>query len=468
VELSKDHQYPTTFWIGLEQLMQHFESIYLNWNPGMFGHRQDIHFQWDLAGTEASGGNCIIQHPQFSLSTEGKDKVWLLLSRHFPDTVASNDELNTSKPGDSRIEAQRNASGELLEGYMSLLVCLGNGERLYMKDSYVERGAYVNTPQSLVKFQTKANENYTIVVDQEELPAREYGFTLSAFSDSPISLEPAAQKYTNWKVERNSWTKVTAGGNSTWPSYFDNPQYTLDVKKKASIVVILSSGKHRNPLHVKLALGYGKRVYRLKNRDIVADSGEYREACAFAENKEVQPGLYTIICSLFEPGKTGDYTLRVESTGGITLKPIPRDGAGLVPMKLAHACFSPTVNKIAAPINPRRLISTFVIARFVTARSPRAQDLGMVARSPLRLSIEQGRGPDRVFFVTSEGGEYSDAAIVRTENVDLDPSFLVNGDLWIVLERLSSPGGPIEEVYEVELFSDTPHPATVGVWREWV
>ncbi|KAF2661480.1 calpain-like protease palB/rim-13 [Lophiostoma macrostomum CBS 122681] len=461
-----------TFWVDLQQLMQHFESLYLNWNPAIFGHRQDIHFQWNIRNNAAPSGGCIIDHPQFSLSVKGEDKIWLLLSRHFLDPSKSKEQDPNDKDelGDNsafQLDAQGHSAGEAREGYMSLLVFLGNGERLYLKDNYVERGTYVNAPQSLVKLQANDNKTYTIVVDQEEMPAREYSFTLTAFSDSPVSLEPASHKYIHKKVERGSWTKSNAGGSTASLTYFDNPQYTLEVKTKGPVIIILRSGKHQNPLHVKLVLGYGKRLYQLKNRDIVADSGEYREACAVAENLELQPGLYTIICSLFEPEKTGDYSVQVESTGGFNLKPIPRDGAGLLRTKLAHACFAPTINKIAAPIVPRRLIQIIVIARFSEARSPRAQDLGMTARSPLRLSIEQGRGPDRRFFITSGGGEYSDATIVRTESVDLAPLSLEEDDLWIVLERLSSPGGPVEELYEVELFTDTQSPARVGVWREW-
>ena len=33
---TQDRPHPTTFWIGLEQVIQHFESLYLNWNPGLF------------------------------------------------------------------------------------------------------------------------------------------------------------------------------------------------------------------------------------------------------------------------------------------------------------------------------------------------------------------------------------------------------------------------------------------------
>jgi hypothetical protein len=218
---------------------------------------------------------------------------------------------------------------------------------------------------------------------------------------------------------------------------------------------------------VKLALGYGKRIYKLQSRDVLMDSGNHRVGCVFAEINDLQPGLYTVICSLFEAGQTGDYALRVDSTSDIVLKQIPRDGAGLLSTKLTPACFAAHVHKIAAPILPHRLASYTIVTRFIRATSPRSSDLGQLARSPLRFSVELGRGPERKFVIASERGEYTDAATVRSESVNIDPSILRQGEMYLVLDRLSGPGGPVEEWYEVEIFNDAPKACSIGVWREW-
>jgi len=39
---------PGTFWMSCEDVAQHFESLYLNWNPGLFRNRQDHHFSWTI------------------------------------------------------------------------------------------------------------------------------------------------------------------------------------------------------------------------------------------------------------------------------------------------------------------------------------------------------------------------------------------------------------------------------------
>lgn len=462
----KDDLRPTTFWIGLEQVIQHFESLYLNWNPGLFRHRQDIHFECNIE-TCAGDTRCIVNHPQFSFWAKDADIVWFLLVRHFRDVPG---EMKTESDGfndGSIIPDTQNSSGDSAMGYMSIYVCPGKGERLYMKESCLESSDYVTTPQCLLRWDTDANSKYTIVIDQDELPPSCYSFSLSAFSNSTISLERAIEKYPFQKTTIGSWTKQTAGGDTKSTKYFENPQYTLEVYKSGPLAILLTSNEHRNPLHVKLTLGYGKRMYRLTNKDVIADSGEHRAGCVFAEAQDVQPGLYTVICSLFEPGLTGGYTLRVDSTSEIRLEQIPRDGAGLVLMKLTPACFGTDVHRVAAPLVPRRLASYTIVARFSKATSPHGLGGGPVARSPVRFSVEWGRGPDRRFLVASERGDYSDAAAVRSEAVNIDPDLYRSGELWLVLDRLSGPGGSVVEYYEVEIFTDVPEACYVGVWRDW-
>ncbi|KAF2105952.1 hypothetical protein BDV96DRAFT_508599 [Lophiotrema nucula] len=463
---SKDRPHPTTFWISLDHVIQHFESLYLNWNPGLFHNRQDIHFEWGIESQESSN-DCIVNNPQFAFHTREKDVVFLLLNRHLRgNSGGPRDESDAFLDGTARPESQVGSSGELLKGFMSIYVCDGRGERLYIKKTYRECGPYVNTTQSLLRWYSDPDSTYTIVIDQDELPASKYTFTLSAFSNSAITLEPAVRTYPHQKVERGEWTTRTAGGSTSSPRYFENPQYSLEVHTRCDLAIMLNS-KHAHPMHVKLTLGFGKRMYKLQSRDVFADSEEHRARCVFAEAKDVPPGLYTIVCSLFEADKTGDFELWVDSTSPVSLKQIPRDGAGLIPRTLAKAVFGAQMHKLAANLHPHRLASYTIVARFLQATSPRSRNLSMLARSPFRLSLECGRGPRRKFLMTSERGEYSDSTIVRSDPVTLVPG-VEKDQIHLVLERLSSPGGPIEEWYEVEIFTDAPQDAySVGVWREW-
>ena len=218
-------------------------------------------------------------------------------------------------------------------------------------------------------------------------------------------------------------------------------------------------------MHVKLAFGSGKRIVRLQGRDIIADSGNYRDRAVFFEAQDLRPGNYTILCSLFEAGKTADFTLRVDSTSDFELKQIPRDGAGLFLKRLAPACFGPKMHKIAAPILTRRLAKYTIIARFLRTAGPHPQAPGSTARSPLRLSVEVGKGPERKCLASSENGQYSDLPTVRAESFDMEVSF-GHGNTWLVLDRLYGPSGPIEEWFEVDVYTDIPEACDIGTWRE--
>lgn len=351
---------------------------------------------------------------------------------------------------------------------MSMYVCRSKGEHTFIKNSYEESTPYVSTPQCLLRWTPNTNEPYTVVIDQEELPPATYFFTLSAFSNTAISLEPAAQKYPVQKTEAGAWTKQTAGGDTQSPRYYQNPQYALAVKHRCSLSILLTSREAHNPLNVKLAIGQGKRMYKLQSRDVIADSGNYQSGCAFAEVLDLQPGLYTIICSLFEAGKTGEFNLRVDSTTDFSLKAIPRDGAGLLCTKLAQACFGPKMSRIAAPLFPQRNANFTIVSRFERVTSLQSREsLSLSAKSPLRVMVELGRGPERRELVASEGGEYSTSAVVRLESFHLEPSVLRDGDIWLVLDRLSGPGGEVEEWYDVEVYTDMPDAFQVGGWREW-
>lgn len=461
---------PGTYWIGLDNVVQHFESLYLNWNPGLFSYRQDIHFSWDV-GAQHDQGGCIIDHPQFAFSCQNGGIVWFLLCRHFrdapPEVHEKSDAFNdgTVRP-DMELYAARNPP----KGYMSIYIYDRKGEQVYVKDNHLERGPEVNTPQSLLRWECKPRSPYTLAINQDDLPTSSYTFTLSAFSNSAINLERAIQKYPIQTKVFSSWTTETAGGNTHSPKYFVNPQFSLKVSKRTPLIILVQTRELKYPIHVKLTHGQGKRILSLQSRDIIADSGEHSSGCAFAEVVDISPGTYTVICSMFEAGKVMDFSLRVDSTVACELKSIPRDGAGFVSTKLANACFDSTVNKIAAPLVPRRLAGVTVIAKFLRIQSPRflnSPENEIRSRSPLRITIELGRGPERIFLACSSNGEYSDTASVRTEKVDLSPNILYSGDLWLVLDRLSGPGYAVEELYEVELFADAPNAFSVGVWRAW-
>ena len=454
---SRERPHPATFWLPLEQIVQHFDSLYLSWSPALFRYRQDLHFEWDLSADHGPEGN-LLNHPQFSLSTRGDGHIWLVLSRHFPNALEDRNNRGTSAASGSEAEAKASMSAAP-QGYMGIIVCLCNGERVYIKETCVQSTPYVNAWECQLRWPCSANKHYTVVIDQERLPSRLQNFTLSAFSTPKVALDHATVRYPAHTEVEGQWTKESAGGNTLSQNYCSNPQYSLELKERTSLMMMMMSNDARLALHVKLVHGYGQRIYRLKNRDMLGDSGDHRGKCAKAEIADVPAGTYTVVCSLFDAGMTGAFKMRIDSTIPVALKPIPREGAGRIPMQLARACFVPSCQKLVAPVIPVRPVNVTFTAKFVHVSGQ-----GSYGRCWARLSVEVDAGIGRAVRVASEQGQYSDALTMRTRSVRLHGGLLGKGKVWLVLERLSSPLDSIPVSYEVEMSADVPQACVVGLW----
>ncbi|KAI9817980.1 MAG: cysteine protease [Thelocarpon impressellum] len=127
---------PGTFWIDIHGVLQNFESIYLNWNPALFRHRQDIHISWDVSTVGPTG--CFRGNPQFAVRSEGGGTLWLLLNRHFRNKQVSPDQPTTERKN---------------PGYISLYVFLQDGRRVFLSDGALHRGPFVDSPNTLARLE---------------------------------------------------------------------------------------------------------------------------------------------------------------------------------------------------------------------------------------------------------------------------------------------------------------------------
>lgn len=458
-----DQLRPGTFWMDLDNVLQHFESMYLNWNSGLFSHRQDLHFAWDLPAAAARGPSASLQHnPQFTVTASREGQIWILLWRHFQNSIPPNAKRDDIESGRDLID---------LNGFISLAVFLSNGRRVLIGERYVQKGWFVDSPQTLLKLDDcKPGEAYTIVPLEQDLPTLKHTLTLSAFSDVPITLEEAVPRYAHVQQLLGSWTKETAGGNAQTPTFCDNPQYLLKVTRKTGISLLLEACDKDLNVHVKLLHSNGKRVFRVRSKDIIVDSRDYRPGCCLAELRELEPGQYTIVCSTFEPQQMGNFGLRVESSAPAEASLLPREGAGRIRTELSTAVLKHGQNKVAAQLVPRRLSNFYAVARYVNAESATSVARSRSSHSHIRLTIESGRGPARQVLTASNDGEYSDSTVaVRTTAMDLSPGSRRNGndDYWLVLERMYGSLELQQEHFSVELLVDQPNAIEVGAWQVW-
>ncbi|RHZ66364.1 uncharacterized protein CDV56_108742 [Aspergillus thermomutatus] len=425
---------PGTFWMDCEVVLQNFENLYLNWSPRLFKYRQDIHFTWDLAAGKGVPG-CFVKNPQFAVTSETGGTVWLLLGKHF---------RTIDHPGYSLSE---NAQA----GFISIYVFNADGKRVSLSDGALHRGPYVDSPNTLMRLEMPPRTTYTAVVSEESLPTLSQNFTLSALSISPVHIAPSQNKYMCVSKVQSSWMPSTAGGNAESARYPTNPQFTLTLSNTTDISILLESSDTDLAIHAKLFFSNGKRVTRVRNRDIITDSGDYRRGAALAEKRHLDKGVYTIVCSTFAPDQLGRFTLWVSSMVPCEVKPLAPEAAGRRAVISDIGVLPPGRDRMLAPLQVPRLTRIKLIAR------SRRSTIGShpVGPSPVLMTIELGQGPYKEVLATSEDGDHSDAISgVRIEDFDLHPDLEDSRGVWIVLERIGGPGGQVEDHFEVEALAE--------------
>ncbi|KAJ5498654.1 Peptidase C2 calpain domain III, partial [Penicillium expansum] len=422
-----------TFWMDCEQVLQNFENLYLNWNPGLFKYREDIHFTWDLSHGRVIAG-CFVKNPQFSISSDLGGTVWLLLGKHFKT--------------DHQQSSSWRSENEM--GFISIYIFRADGRRVSLSDGALHRGPYVDSPNTLMRLEMPPKSTYTAVVSEQSLPSSTQNFTLSAFSTAPVAVAPSLDKYLCLTKANGSWTAMTAGGNAESPRYHSNPQFSIRISEPTDVSILLETTEAELATHVKIFWSNGQRISRVRSRDIIADSGDYRRGCALAETKSLDKGTYTIVCSTFAPDQLGRFTLWISSTIPCVVQPLVSESAGRRAVLSEVGVLSPGKDRMLASLRVSRLTRIRLIAR--NKRS--AIGSRAVAPSPVLMTVELGQGPYKEILATSEDGTHSDAASgVRVNDFDLLPS----GEsryVWIVIERIGGPGGQVEDHFEVEALAE--------------
>jgi calpain-7 len=431
-----------TFWITFEDVIRNFNSLYLNWNPNIFRYRQDHHFSWSIPQAISTG--LFTHNPQYLVKSTVGGLVWILLSRHF----STEEHILTTQ---DKI-VQRSLSEA---PFISLYVFDGNGERIHLSDNAILRSPFVDSPQTLVKLDIPAETSYTLVIAQEGLTLPKYSFTLSAYSRALVTVDKATNPYSFCKITNSAWSVRTAGGNSSAPTYPSNPQFKLSIATRSNLMILVEANQLDLAVHVKVVLAGGQRVTAVNAQAILGESGEYRRGFALAKISDISPGNYTIVCSTFEPGQTGKFSLRVESSAHCEVVAIANEDAGCLSHPLPPLTFQAGINRILAPIFINRLSRLRIVARL--ART----GIRVGARPLLKVSLEKGQGPHKVVLGISNHGAFSDTpAGVRIGDVDLSPDMCDHGGIWLVVKRFGSME-TVDEV-EVEILSDIP--VTVGQW----
>lgn len=440
---------PGTFWMDFNRVFQYFEHLYLNWNPALFSRRQDIHFMWQLNDT-SSANTLLVDNPQYAIKIDTAGEVWVLLNRHF-------------RTGDYSVENHGK------NGYISLYLFDNDGKKVFSSENVKERGPFVDSPNTLLRFQAKARHTYTAIAVSQGMPVGKHNFTTSVFANGTIDLMEAIDIFQSRFTTTGAWTRSTAGGSSNSPTYLQNPQFRLDISYDTQVALVLRTVSDDSPtklnadIHVKalLALSDGKRITKLRQRDIKAQSGDYKRGSAVIE-ATLSKGTYTIICSTFEPNQVSKFRLEVHSSLPelhTSLKALPSEGSGRFSIIPAPVAFSDGATKMIVPLTIPRLTKLLVKASLSRGSSS----------ALFKMSLEQGQGPYRRCIATSasEDKEYDTIAMgLRIEDTDIQTSMALSqaGGLWLVLEKPTHGSTETRhvDVLQVEILAE--EKIGVGVW----
>ena len=457
---------PGTFWMDFNSVFQYFENLYLNWNPGLFSHREDLHFSW-LQDQATLIGNLVVANPQFAVTAADTGEVWLLLHRHF-------------RTGDyTEATIGRN-------GYISLYLYDRGGNKLISSEASRLRGPFVDSPNTLMRFKANAKTTYTAVLVSQDLPPGKLNFTVSAFGKSSVTLKEAQDEYPQRYTLSSAWTRANAGGNSDSPNYYLNPQFRLSLNNAQKLALVLrlvaprsdersTTSARSSEINAKVLVVFsdGSRIIRLRLRDVLAHSGDYRRGSAVIET-QLGAGKYTVICSTFEPNQHADFCLDLHYSSSDTQHPLsllPTEGAGRLSLKSTPAIFSNGTNRLLAPLQVLRMTRGTFVTRQRTSTNTRAQ------LSLFKMTLEHGQGPYKQVIASSEIDDEEFSSIgsgLRVDDLDLQPSMSApeTGGLWLVMERLAQGGGRDDaedgaasrrdEVVEVEMFVD--ERVELGAW----
>lgn len=415
-----------TFWISLEEVAQNFESMYLNWNPTTFPHRQDRHFTWNVPAPTMV--DTFAYNPQYCVRAKSRTSVWILLSRHFAD-----EELEIARkerPGTLAAVARR-------LGYTSISIFENGGRRVQAPGPAVYRGPLVDSPQTLAKVDLEPDRTYTVVMVQEDLPLSKYSCTFSFFSDAALEVKPAEDEMDHYREVSGSWTRRSAGGNASSALYSQNPQFCIELPRGSPLSVLLATGSRHVAIHVDLVWSSGRRVAAIGRKDVVASSGDYRGGVVHFQIPRIEAGSYVIVCSTFEPGQLADFTMRIGAMTPFTIRPVPGDGAGLLHSLAPPLNFAMGEEKKRARITVSRLTRTFATVLSAPSVDQNGQKFPRVS---LRVSIVYGRGAQASLLAVSARGAFRELgnAPLRTSDFDIEPDRLQREELWLVVELLGN------------------------------
>ncbi|KAK7691878.1 hypothetical protein QCA50_005282 [Cerrena zonata] len=283
-----------------------FEGIYLSWDPAIFPQKLTFHGKWKRDPDKRGQP----QHFRTTLKadTSSEVEIWVLLTRHVTDSKRKSEYVSLS--------VQHKTSLDVSSSYL--------------------KGSYTDSTHFLAKAHVSPTSCEISVIASYDGDYDDVGFTLTALSSIPISWVRESTVLHHTKRLTGAFTAKTAGGNPSYPSFMNNPQYRLRIppgpmsqqRRKVHVEMTVESDRHI-PVNAMIAWSKGNRITELAQNEIVASSGPYSYGFAHTA-KELSAGEYTVIISAFDPQSLGPFSLDVASTQPVEFESIAHEGDGMI------------------------------------------------------------------------------------------------------------------------------------------
>jgi len=288
------------FWIELDDLLQYFGKVGLNWNPGLFKYRISQHYAWPRSQGPKNDQLNMGENPQYLVDIDAREddcQVWILLTKHMESTKRQ----DQSK-----------------EDFLALQVYTGvrKYDRLIHRrrdGELVEKTVYRDSPHSLVRLDcTKGSVyTYTLVVSQWE-KKHDISFTIELFCTIPkCRFKPWKSDLQFTETMSGAWIAGLDGGCGNFQRYNENPQFQfkIDVKTRVRLELLAPKDFSVNMQIFSEPLT-SSNWYRPDIK--LKDTGDYMAGVCVLDVTTENP--FILVPSTFRQGKHGAFRLAVTSS----------------------------------------------------------------------------------------------------------------------------------------------------------